>query len=973
MSTSGHREKLMPLLYRLFAQSTLEGLYVDDWTSGGEDENHAYALYKTTSTCFSTGGFKLRKWASNDKKVIEKITLDRLRNERLKERESPPKEEESFAKLTVGGLDEIDPEKEHKVLGSNWNLSEDTFVIKLYKVVEFAKNLEPTKRNVLRMAAKLFDPLGLVSPVTVVFRMLLQELCLNKCEWDSTIPEHYRNQFQKWMADLDKVRSVSISRYYFPGEKGKVRSASLHGFGDASKGAYCAVVYLCIETEDGYKTSLVASKTRVTPSTPMTIPRLELLAALILARLISTVREALAQVLKIEEILCWTDSMTVYYWIHSNREYKQFVQNRVDEIHKLTDVKSWRHCPGVENPADVGSRGCLASELVDHSLWWEGPDWLNGPPKNYPNSEVSSEEDMTEECRKEFKAKERNPENAIALVNLTQEPSPRNPVKLTEVIDCERFSNATKLFRVTALSLKFIRNLKSAKNERKEAQSKEITLTAEEISEAKVLWISEMQKPLEREANFENLKRQLGLFRGEDSLLKCKGRLGNAPLSVTTRYPALLPRRHHVTRLIVEACHRKSNHAGVKETLVELRSEYWIPKGRQFVKKILHQCVTCKKLEGMPYRPPPSADLPETRVTGSPAFKHVGVDFAGPLFVKTTGGTVKEKKAYICLYTCATSRALHLELVPDLSSEAFIRCLRRFTARRGTPASITSDNAKTFKKANKDLVQLFHDKRTQDFAANQGIKWNFILEKAPWWGGYYERMVQLVKRSLRKVLGKAQLSYEELLTVLTEVEGVLNSRPLTYVYSDIIEELLTPSHLVFGRRLATLPDRAELSDDEDSASKLQRRARYLSKLLEHFWKRWSNEYLVGLREFHHCGAKGGQDKEIKIGDVVLIHDDSMKRSSWRLGEVTEMIESGDGRTRGAVLRVTSKKGKHLKLRRPIQKLYPLEVNTGNRSPLENEQTGVVQQPEHPTETSSRPPRRTAAANADVIRRLIDQQ
>ena len=163
----------------VLAQSTLD---VDDWTSSGEDENNAYALYKATSSCFSTGGFKLRKWASNDKKVIEKITLDCLMNERLKERESLSHEDQSFAKVAVGGLDEIDPEKEHKVLGSNWNLSEDTFVINFYKVVEFAKSLEPTKRNVLRMAAKLFDPLGLVSPVTVVFRMLLQELCLKKCE-----------------------------------------------------------------------------------------------------------------------------------------------------------------------------------------------------------------------------------------------------------------------------------------------------------------------------------------------------------------------------------------------------------------------------------------------------------------------------------------------------------------------------------------------------------------------------------------------------------------------------------------------------------------------------------------------------------------------------------------------------------------------------------------------------------------------
>ena len=240
----------------------------------------------------------------------------------------------------------------------------------------------------------------------------------------------------------------------------------------------------------------------------------------------------------------------------------------------------------------------------------------------------------------------------------------------------------------------------------------------------------------------------------------------------------------------------------MKETLVEVRSNFWIPKRRQFVKTILHQCVICNKRERLPYRPPPTADLPESRVSGGLAFDHVGADFARPVYVKGTSGM---KKAYICLFTCATSRALHLELTPDLSREAFIRCLKRFIGKHGRPVSITTDNAKTFKRANRELGRLLKNKETLDFAANQGITWKLILEKAPWWGGYYERMVQLVK-SLRKVLGKAQLSYEELETVLKEVEEVLNSRPLTYVYSDITEEPLTPSHLVTGRRLSTLPN-----------------------------------------------------------------------------------------------------------------------------------------------------------------------
>lgn len=247
-----------------------------------------------------------------------------------------------------------------------------------------------------------------------------------------------------------------------------------------------------------------------------------------------------------------------------------------------------------------------------------------------------------------------------------------------------------------------------------------------------------MHEPMKHEKNFENLKQQLGLFSEEGNILSCKDSLGKAPLDIAACYPILLPRGQHVTRLIVEACHRKVNHGGVKETLIEERSEYWVPKGKQLVKETLHQCVICKKLEGLPYKAPQKADLPETRVTDISAFTHVGVDFAGPLFTKTTRGTAK---TYICLFTCATSRAIHLEPLPDLSSETFIRGLQRFAGRRGTSASITSDNAKTLKRANKHLIKLFRDRKPQDFAAYQGMTWNFILEKASLWEGYYECMI----------------------------------------------------------------------------------------------------------------------------------------------------------------------------------------------------------------------------------------
>ena len=274
-------------------------------------------------------------------------------------------------------------------------------------------------------------------------------------------------------------------------------------------------------------------------------------------------------------------------------------------------------------------------------------------------------------------------------------------------------------------------------------------------------------------------------------------------------------------------------------------------------------------------------------------------------------------------------RAVHLELVPDLTARAFICCLKRFTARRGIPQRIVSDNSKTFKSANKVLRSLLNTPEVQQHFRDPHIEWLFILEKAPWWGGFFERMIQSVKRCLRKVIGKAILTYDELGTVLAEMEATLNSCPISYLSSEDIEEPLTPSHLMPGRRLLTLPDFMGHEDhptfgDADPKEDLTRRMRHLSQILEHFWKRWRNEYLSGLRESHCYGRKSKPaGTSIAIGDIVLIYDPSQPRTLWRIGRVVKLLPGLDGAVRGASLQVRSSTRSTL-IQRPIQKLYLLE-------------------------------------------------
>lgn len=317
-----------------------------------------------------------------------------------------------------------------------------------------------------------------------------------------------------------------------------------------------------------------------------------------------------------------------------------------------------------------------------------------------------------------------------------------------------------------------------------------------------------------------------------------------------------------------------------------------------------------------------------------PPFTYTGVDFAGPLYIKssnTTGGG----KVWLCLYTCCVVRAVHLDLdldldiVCDMTTSAFLRSFKRFTARRGLPRKIVSDNGKTFKAAAKTIDAVIRHEDVQRHFAGIGIDWLFNMEKAPWWGGMFERMIRSTKRCLKKVIGRAKLDYDELLTVMTEVEMIINSRPLSYVTPDDLEEPLTPAHFLTGKRTMSLPDSICCEQDWDddiqvTVPQLSKRMRHLNSVLNHFWRRWRGEYLLELRESHRYSSSDTHATTICVGDIVLVHDDA-PRALWKLAKVEEVVTGRDGHNRGAVIWVPGKNHSKL-LRRPIQRLYPLETN-----------------------------------------------
>ena len=408
-------------------------------------------------------------------------------------------------------------------------------------------------------------------------------------------------------------------------------------------------------------------------------------------------------------------------------------------------------------------------------------------------------------------------------------------------------------------------------------------------------------------------------------------------------------------------------------------------KGRSLVRAIIHRCITCRRFEGAPFPAPPPPPLPVSRVKEDPAFSFTGVDFAGPLMIRTEGPN-KTGKTWICLFTCFVTRAVHLDIVLDMSTETFIRCLKRFAARRGLPQRFISDNGKTFKAASKFLKSVFKDETVRDHLAERGCEWTFNIERAPWWGGAFERMVQSTKRCLRKMVGQASLTYDELLTAVTEIESIINSRPLSYVSAGDTEEPLTPSHLLIGRRVLNLPDHlGHLCDpgDEDfdiDSTQLTRRMKHLSNLLNHFWKRWRNEYLAELRESHrHLLKKSHGKTRVSVGDVVIVHEEGLPRGFWKLGHIQSLILGKDGKPRGAVVGIAGKNRCFTSLNRPLQLLYPLEINHSPElidSPQETRESEnkETQESEKRDKSTDQPvcqprPKRIAARKGEEKRRL----
>ena len=865
---------------------------------------------------FTKASMNLREWTSNSEDFMCNI----------------PQEDRATGRIV-------------KVLGMIWHVVED--ILKTRSEIDITN--PASKRDVLRAISSIYDPLGLFIPATVEAKLFVQTLWMDNLDWDDSLSSERQMKWENIAKELQFIEMMKVPRHIPVSEQDH---KELVCFTDASESVYAAVVYI-LTFSKGICANLIFSKLRLAPMKKLSIPRLELLGVLIGVRCLSFVESELKQ--HIHRKILYTDSQCVLKWLTSTKSLSVFVTNRLKEI-KAADIH-FRYVASADNPADIATRGITPENLQNFSLWWKGPDWLMTAPETWPTWNVD------EVNRKVIEAIESEYKDNKVMYEAGLTATDKNITSPPLGIDDAKFSSLKRLIRVTAWCLRFVTRLRK--------QGKDTgPLNAKELSKAKVMWelfvqergFSETivalkcQKP-------SNLAQQLGLQVDDNGILRCKGRLTHAGIDEDARLPKLLPNKDNYTRLVIHDTHKRLFHAGVSHTLAQVRSEYWILKGRASVKEVLKGCRTCRKWEGGPYKMPSMPPLPSQRVTQSHPFTHTGLDYFGPLYIRDNSGS---RKVWVCLFTCLVVRAVHLELIRDMTSEQFLLCMRRFIAQHGTPHSFISDNASQFKLAKnvitKAWIEVEKDTEVQDYVSQKGIEWHFIKEMSPWMGGCYERMVGLAKRALRKTLGALSLTHDQLQTVLMEIASVINSRPLIYVTDDLNSNntLLTPAHFLTMNTSTGIPESGDVTDPQ-YLQKMSSTQRLLDawktgvKHVDRFWTIWRKEYLLSLRERtekHLSSPRVQSHCSPSVGDVVIIHE-NLPRGSWKLGKIQELINSQDGKTRAA--RVLCKKKT---LVRPLNLLYPLECSesdTDNDSKEEN--------PDSLRDGVDRPPKRKAAIRA----------
>lgn len=839
-------------------------IYVDDVAISCDDTKTAQKIRDELRKIFGNSHFPTRKWSSNTPELL---------------RDMPNCDVET-----------IEDSESIKTVGLLWNPHHDevTFSFKI------SDSVPSTKAELLSEIASMHDPLGLVGPVILQAKLFMKPLRILK--WTEEIP---KDEVKKWLdfrSQFSSLNDVKIHRHTVVSNPVSVQ---IHGFSDAAEPAYGAAIYIrSCDSFGNVQTSLICSKSRVSPPKQKSIPRLELCAATLLSKLVTRIIEILTY--QVDEVYLWTDSMIVLWWISAiAARLSTFVGNRVSVIQELTSNFVWKHLRGPLNPADDLSRGLFPSEIVNRTQWWSGPSFLSSPPSEWPESLLTVQEnhpDVTQELRKTLTSF--SPSNLLTLIE-------------------SRFSSYRKLINCFC----YIRRFAAKETFRKSGQ-----ISIEETELALQCIIKIIQQAFfpqecryfhhlhENPENHEKFPRksplhQLTPYMDEKGVIRVGGRIQACPeLTEQQKHPAILPRCNFV-KLIVTDRHKKLLHPSQAVLISHIRQEFWPLDIKSVVRKVQHECISCFRIKPR-FGEQLMAQLPESRVRMSPPFEQTAVDYAGPFNIRSSL-TKKSSiiKAYIAVFKCMCTGAIHLEAVTSLSTSAFISCFDRFTSRRGLSHHIFSDNGTNFvgtiNEFHKILKEL--EKDISEHLKEKGIRWTFTTPGAPHAGGYYEAGVKSMKHHLVLECADKSFDFEQFATLLSKIEAILNSRPLTPLTDDPLDiDVLTPAHFLIGRSLIAKPERNFLPVNTGRLDKYNQ----LQQLQQRIWNRWYHEYL------HNLQTRPNHFRELNeffVGDLVLVKDQNLPPLKWMRGRIIKLLPDKTGVVRNVLIKTpTGEKLRHIR-------------------------------------------------------------
>ncbi len=837
------------------AEQMDSALYMDDVFIVADNVEQAERLMDQAEAFFAKASFDLHPWLSNESSI-----------------EKPGR--------SVGVS-----EAEHRSLGLLWRPKQNTFQVRPVGSMDDEAAIK--RRRALSLLAQFYDPLSVFGPLKTRIRLFIRDLATTKVDWDEELTEAESKRFARLLKELAQAADISVLR-----SLSRSDLVELHVFGDASAQAFGAVAYLFCRSSGervllGAKLKLAPkkfltkaqeNKLRVAP--PTTMPRLELMAAVIAARLVESIRRHLPPQ---TPVALYTDSDITLRRIQGDMNKQEpFEMRRLQAILELTDVAQWHHISTDQNPADLLTRDVSTRKWLEKPLWWKGPEtpWPTASATSVRSVLIVQTPGLTPE------------EKGICLSSFEEALR-----KMTEIVEREG------------------RNLDDLNEgkERKLDQSSYVQMR---------LW-----SLVQRELFAPDIDRlRAGLLPGERSSLRLldpfldewevlRGRRPAQPQTVdwATRHPMILA-QHPLVRQMIQREHEALGHAGETTTRSHIAQYYHLVRSRRLIKGVIRPCRQCNIQRGKPFRPPEPTLPPFRTDYQSRPFSYIGLDHFGPLRIKGAS------KVYGLMFTCAVTRAVHIEVVTSLSGPHCINALERFFARRGVPQEIHSDNGRSFVASNRALAKLaalVEEAQTHASFERYQIKWVFLTPRAPWFGAFFERMIGVSKRVLEQTNINKASNLDDIRTIVTQVEAIVNSRPL--IEAD--EEgrvALTPAHFLIGTSLLALPPYPSSADLPDP-NHLLRHYQSICETRTQLQARLQKEYLVELRKHHRIH---NPTRSPAVGEWVLVSGEEtlgQDRFGWPVEQIKELIPDADGHVRR--VRISWRGGLR---ERPVRSLIPLE-------------------------------------------------